>query len=152
LNKPLLVFATTIGVSLILYLRTFLNVFNPPFWGMNYSIWLMVLYTTYNFLIAIPIFAAYYFSAKKGKIKLEKSTIFALTLGLLVGNFVNQFNYNLLSNSLFVNTDIFNYLNWLSANIFFLFFPALAAILFAELRERNSNRLSIASNNPSTNS
>jgi hypothetical protein len=77
--------------------------------------------------------------AKKGKIKVEKTTVFALIVGLLFGNIFNQLFFDFQNNLFFLTSDIFNYLNYLSGNLFFLFFPALAAFLFVELREKKTN-------------
>jgi cation transport ATPase len=134
-KKPLLVFAVTIGGSFILYLAETLRVSLNTFSGFTYPYWALVLITLVNFLIALPVFASFYFLAKKGKIKAEKTIILALIFGLLVGNILNQMYFNLQTNLFFLNSDIFNYLNYLSGNLFFLFFPALAAFLFVELRE-----------------
>ena len=46
-----------------------------------------------NFLIVLPVFASFYFLAKKGKIKAEKTIVLALVLGLLVGNIFNQLSF-----------------------------------------------------------
>ena len=137
MKKQLLVFATTIVVSFILFLvtilRSYLTTFSYP--TLTYPLWALILYTLINFLIALPIFASFYFLAKKAKIAAEKNIVIALILGLLVGNIFNQLSYNFVVNSFFLTSDIFNYLNYLSANLFFLFFPALTAFLFVELRE-----------------
>jgi len=133
----LLVFAATIGVSFILFLvtilRSYLTTFSYPY--LTYPLWALILYTLVNFLIVIPVFFPFYFLAKRGKIKAEKTIVLTLILGLLVGNIFNQLSFNFQVNSFFLTSDIFNYLNYLSANLFFLFFPALAAFLFVELRE-----------------
>ena len=92
-----------------------------------------------GFLIALPVFASFYFLAKKGKIKVEKTTVLALIFGLLFGNIFNQLSFDFQNNLFFLTSDIFNYLNYLSGNLFFLFFPALAAFLFVELREKKTN-------------
>jgi hypothetical protein len=113
-------------------LRSSLTTFS----GFIYPYWALVLYTLVNFLIALPVFASFYFLATKGKIKAEKTTILALIFGLLVGNLFNQLTFDFQDNIFFLNSDIFNYLNYLSTNLFFLFFPALAALLFVELREK----------------
>jgi hypothetical protein len=138
MKKQLLVFAVTIGVSFILFLvttmRSYLTTFAYPY--LTYPYWALVLITLVNFLIALPIFASFYFLAKKGKIKAERTTILTLILGLLVGNIFNQLSFNFQANSFILTSDIFNYLNYLSANLFFLFFPALTAFLFVELREK----------------
>jgi hypothetical protein len=137
MKKQLLVFAVTIGVSFILFLvtrmRSYLTTFAYP--HLAYPYWALVLITLVNFLIALPIFASFYFLAKKGKIKAERTIILTLILGLLVGNIFNQLSFNFQANSFILTSDIFNYLNYLSANLFFLFFPALTAFLFVELRE-----------------
>ena len=137
MKKQLLVFAVTIGVSFILFLvtrmRSYLTTFAYPY--LTYPYWALVLITLVNFLIALPIFASFYFLAKKGKIKAERTIILTLILGLLVGNIFNQLSFNFQANSFILTSDIFNYLNYLSANLFFLFFPALTAFLFVELRE-----------------
>lgn len=138
MKKPLLVFAATIGVSFILYLaqilRSYLTTFAYPY--LTYPYWALVLYTLINFLIVLPaVFAPFYFLAKKEKIKAEKTIVLALTLGLLLGNIFNQLFYNFQLNSFSPTSDVFNYLNYLSVNLFFLLFPALTAFLFVELRE-----------------
>ena len=127
----------TIGVSFILHLaailRSYLTTFTYP--TLTYPYWALVLITLVNFLIVLPVFASFYFLATKGKIKAEKTIVLALTLGLLVGNLFNQWSFDFQDNSSFLTSDIFNYLNYLSANLFFLFFPALTPFLFVELRE-----------------
>lgn len=137
-KKPLLVFAATIGVSFSLFLsemlRSSLTTFSMLTYH-TYPYWALVLITLVNFLIALPVFASFYFLAKKGKIKAEKTIILTLIFGLLVGNIFNQLSFDFRDNLFFLNSDIFNYLNYLSGNLFFLFFPALAAFLFVELRE-----------------
>ena len=142
MKKQLLVFAATIGLSFILrlvtILRSYLTTFSYPY--LTYPLWALILNTLVNFLIALPVFASFYFLAKKAKIKAEKNIVLALILGLLVGNIFNQLSYNFVVNSFFLTSDIFNYLNYLSANLFFLFFPALTAFLFVELRE-NKQRI-----------
>jgi hypothetical protein len=148
-KKPLLVLAATIGVFFILFLAEMLRSSLTTFSGLTYPFWALVLYTLVNFLIALPVFASFYFLAKKGKIKAEKTTVLALIFGLLVGNLFNLLSFDFQNNLFFLNSDIFNYLNWLSGNVFFLFFPALAAILFAELRKKQIACLSLP--NPSTN-
>jgi hypothetical protein len=137
MKKQLLVFAATIGVSFILFLvtilRSYLTTFSYP--HLTYPLWALVLVTLVNFLIALPVFASFYFLAKKGKIKAEKNIILTLILGLLVGNIFNQLVFDAQGNLFFLRSDIFNYLNYLSADLFFLFFPDLTAFLFVELRE-----------------
>ena len=137
MKKQLLVFAAAVGVSFILFLvtilRSYLTTFSYPY--LTYPLWALILYTLVNFLIVIPVFFPFYFLAKRGKIKAEKTIVLTLILGLLVGNIFNQLSFNFQVNSFFLTSDIFNYLNYLSANLFFLFFPALAAFLFVELRE-----------------
>jgi hypothetical protein len=142
MKKPLLVFAAAIGVSFILFLaqilRSHLTTFSYPY--LTYPFWALVSYTLINFLIVLPaVFAQFYFLARKGKIKAEKTTVLALILGLLVGNIFNQLSFDFQVNSFFLTSDIFNYLNYLSANLFFLFFPAIVAFLFVELRENKQN-------------
>ena len=137
MKKPPLVFAVTIGVSFILFFVKILRNYLTTFSGFTYPFWALVLYSLTNFLIVLPIVvASFYFLAKKGKIKAEKTIVLALILGLLVGNIFNQWSYDFQNNLFFVTSDIFNYLNYLSANFFFLFFPAIAIFLFVELRER----------------
>jgi hypothetical protein len=138
LKKLLLVFAATIGVSFILRLvaifRSSLTTFAYPY--LNYPFWALVLLPLINFLVVLPaVFAPFYFLAKEGKIKAQKATVVALMLGLSVGNIFNQWSYDFQTKLSFLTSDIFNYLNYLSANLFFLFFPAFAAFLFVELRE-----------------
>ena len=138
MKKPLSVFAATIGVSFILFLarmlRSYLTTFDYRYVG--YPFWALVLYALINFLIVLPsVFVPFYFLAKKGKIKAEKPIVLALILGLLVGNLFNQLSFDFQVNLFFLNSDIFNYLNYLSVNFFFLLFPALTAFLFFELRE-----------------
>jgi hypothetical protein len=134
-KETLLVFAATIGVSFILFLAEMLRYSITTFSGLTYPYWALVLTTIVGFLIALPVFASFYFLAKKGKIKAEKTIVLALIFGLLVGNIFNQLSFDFRDNLFFLNSDIFNYLNYLSGNLFFLFFPALAAFLFVELRE-----------------
>jgi hypothetical protein len=137
MKKPLLAFAVTIGVSFILLLVKILRSYLTTFSGFTYPYWALVLYSLINFLIVLPVvFASFYFLAKKGKIKAEKTIVLALILGLLVGNIFNQWSFDFQNNLFFLTSDIFNYLNYLSANFFFLFFPAIVAFLFVELRER----------------
>ena len=137
MKKPPLVFAFTIGVSFILFFVKILRNYLTTFSGFTYPFWALVLYSLTNFLIVLPIVvASFYFLAKKGRIKAEKTIVLALILGLLVGNIFNQWSYDFQNNLFFVTSDIFNYLNYLSANFFFLFFPAIAVFLFVELRER----------------
>ena len=142
MKKQLWVFAATIGVCFILrlatILRSSLTTFSYP--NLDYPLWALVLITLVNFLIALPVFSAFYFLAKKGKIKAEKNMILALILGLLVGNIFNQLSFDFQVNSFFLTSDIFNYLNHLSANLFFLFFPALTAFLLVELRENKETK------------
>ena len=138
MKKPLLVFAATIGVSFILFLtrmlQSYLTTFEYRYVG--YPFWALVSYTSINFLIVLPaVFVPYYVMAEKGKIKAEKPIVIALILGLLVGNFFNQLSFDFQAGLLFLNSDIFNYLNYLSVNLFFLLFPALTAFLLVELRE-----------------
>ena len=141
MKKPLLVFATTIGVSFILFLaQKMLRSSLTTFSGFTYPFWALVSYTLVGFLIALPVFASFYFLAKKGKIKVEKTIVLALIFGLLVGNIFNQLSFNFQDNLFFLTSDIFNYLNYLSGNLFFLFFPALAAFLFVELREKENKQ------------
>jgi hypothetical protein len=139
MKKPLLVFSTTIGVSFILFLaQKMLRSSLTTFSGLTYPYWALVLYTLVGFLIALPVFGSFYFLAKKGKIKVEKTIVLALIFGLLVGNIFNQLSFDFQDNVFFLTSDIFNYLNYLSGNLFFLFFPALAAFLFVELREKKT--------------
>jgi len=137
MKKQLLVFTVTISVSFILFLvtilRSYLTTFSYPY--LTYPLWALVLITLVNFLIVLPVFVSFYFLAKKGKIKAEKKIILTLILGLLVGNIFNQLSFDFQVNSFILTSDIFNYLNYLSANLFFLFFPALTAFLFVELRK-----------------
>ena len=138
MKKPLLVFAAMIGASFILFLarmlRSYLTTFDYRYVG--YPFWALVSYTSINFLIVLPaVFVPFYFLAEKGKIKTEKPNVLALILGLLIGNILNQLSLDFHVNSFFLTSDIFNYLNYLSFNLFFQFFPALAALLFVELRE-----------------
>jgi hypothetical protein len=139
MKKQLLVFATTIGVSFILFLvtilRSYLTTFSYPY--LTYPFWALVLGTLVNFLVVLPVFASFYFLARKGKIRVEKTVVLALVLGLLLGNIFNQLSFHFQVNSFFFTSDIFNYLNYLSTNLFFLFFPALTAFLFVELRENS---------------
>ena len=139
MKKPLLVFAATIGVSFILFLaqtlRSYLTTFES-YRYVTYPFWALVSYTSINFLIVLPaVFVPFYFLAKKGKIKAEKPIVLALILGLLIGNLFNQLSFDFQVNLFFLNSDIFNYLNSLSVNLFFLLFPALTAFLFVELKE-----------------
>jgi hypothetical protein len=142
MKKQLLVFAALIGVSFILrlatILRSFLTTFAYP--TLTYPLWALILITIVNFLIALPVFASFYFLAKKGKIKAEKNIVLVLILGLLVGNIFNQWSFDFQLNSFILTSDIFNYLNYLSANLFFLFFPALTAFLLVELRENKQTK------------
>ena len=137
MKKQLLVFTVTISVSFILFLvtilRSYLTTFSYPY--LTYPLWALVLITLVNFLIVLPVFVSFYFLAKKGKIKAEKNIVLVLILGLLVGNIFNQWSFDFQLNSFILTSDIFNYLNYLSANLFFLFFPALTAFLFVELRK-----------------
>lgn len=137
MKKPLLVFAATIGVSFVLFLVKILRSYLTTFSGLTYPFWALVLYPLINFLIVLPaVFVPFYFLAKKGKIKTEKTIVLALILGLLVGNIFNQWSFDFQDKLFFVTSDVFNYLNYLAANLFFLFFPAIAAFLFVELKER----------------
>ena len=143
MKKPLLVFAATIGASFILFLarmlRSYLTTFDYRYVG--YPFWALVLYALINFLIVLPsVFVPFYFLAKKGKIKAEKPIVLALILGLLVGNIFNQLSFDFQLNAFILTLDIFNYLNYLSANLFFLFFPALTAFLLVELRENKETK------------
>jgi hypothetical protein len=142
MKKQLLVFAATIGVSFILRLATILrsSLTTLSYPHLAYPLWALVLITLVNFLIALPVFASFYFLAKKGKIKAEKNMILALILGLLVGNIFNQLSFDFQLNAFILTLDIFNYLNYLSANLFFLFFPALTAFLLVELRENKDTK------------
>jgi hypothetical protein len=138
MKKPLSVFAATIGVSFILFLarmlRSYLTTFDYRYVG--YPSWALVSYTLINFLIVLPaVFIPFYFLAKKGKIKAEKPIVLALIIGLLAGNLFNQLSFDFQVDLFFLNSDIFNYLNYLSVNLFFLLFPALTAFLFVELKE-----------------
>ena len=136
MKKLLLVFAATIGVSLILFLVETLRRYLTTFPTLAYPFWALVLYTLINFLIVLPaVFVPFYFLAEKGKIKAEKTIVLALMLGLLLGNLFNQLSFDFQVNLFFLNSDIFNYLNYLSVNLFFLLFPALTAFLLVELRE-----------------
>jgi len=76
------------------------------------------------------------FLGQKKRVKAEKTIVLVLILGLFVGNIFTQLSYDFQNNLFSVTSDIFNYLNYLSAKFFFLFFPAIAALLFVELRER----------------
>jgi hypothetical protein len=137
MKKLLLVFAAALGVSFVLFLVKILRSYLTTFSGLTYPFWALVLYSLINFLIVIPVvFVPFYFLAKKGKIKAEKAIVLALILGLLAGNIFNQWSFDFQDRLFFVTSDVFNYLNYLSANFFFLFFPAIAAFLFVELKER----------------
>ena len=136
MKKPPLVFAFTIGVSFILFFVKILRNYLTTFSGFTYPFWALVLYSLTNFLIILPIVvASFYFLAKKGKIKAEKPIVLALIIGLLAGNLFNQLSFDFQVDLFFLNSDIFNYLNYLSVNLFFLLFPALTAFLLVELRE-----------------
>ena len=83
-------------------------------------------------------FAIFYFLAIHFKIKASKTTIIALFLGVILG----PESLMLLDILLYGNTSgIYSVVATVSAvsGVFQFFFPALSAILFAELKEKRSS-------------
>jgi len=99
------------------------------------------------FLVSVfAAFALFYFLGKKTKIYVVKSVTLALFTGLLIGILVGD----LITVTLFyifsggfswvASIDVYiSDISELLSRAFELFFPALVALLFVELRERNSH-------------
>jgi Na+/H+-translocating membrane pyrophosphatase len=149
LKKSLIVFAVALALSLVLILLSLLGGMimiiyaSPSLVGtMNNAFSLL-----YLLVSVFAAFAVFYYLGRKTKIKVVKSITLALFFGLLVGVLVG---YLILFISLtFISNASFSWVTSIKANIsdisgllnpvFELFFPALAALLFVDLRERNSH-------------
>ena len=137
MKKPLLVFAASIGTSLILYLVAVLQGHFYTVWETTFNYWAVLLQPLLTFIISIPVaFVCFYTLARKEKIEVRKINILFLIVGILVGNIVFLWSVNFSRNLAYLNMDVYYYVNYLSANFVLLFFSAIAAFSLAELKEK----------------
>ncbi|HEX7482750.1 MAG TPA: hypothetical protein VF350_04730 [Candidatus Bathyarchaeia archaeon] len=82
-------------------------------------------------------FAVFYFIAKKIKIQVVKSTTVALLLGVFLGSAI-PYVLSIVAYHTYLAVYLSLVAGSLLSSIFRYFFPALTAMLFAELREKKS--------------
>jgi membrane-associated HD superfamily phosphohydrolase len=156
LKKSLIVFAVALALSLVLILLSLLGgiiIMSSVSSASIYASPSLVdtINNAFSFLyLLVSVFAAFamfYYLGRKTKIKVVKSITLALFFGLLVGVLVG---YLILVISLtFISNVGFSWVAYIEGYIsdisgllspvFELFFPALVALLFVDLRERNSH-------------
>ena len=94
--------------------------------------------TSFSLVGLAVLFVVFYFLGNRGKILVTKSTIIAVLLGAILGSVTPH-----LVSILAYNSHLEVYLSLIAgyavSSVFVFFFPALTALLFAELREKKSN-------------
>jgi len=138
-KKSLLVFCVALALSigftfLLLLMRAVFSVALQS--NIAESLSVSTLINAFVDLLGLAVFfVVFYFMAKVNKISAVKSTITAMLLGVILGSAILY----LVSMPIYRTTPIV-YLNFAANsslfNVFGLFLPALAALLFAELREK----------------
>jgi hypothetical protein len=135
MNKTPLVFAVALALPLGLLLfsySSYLVHLSFPSISSSFDQAFSLLY----YLVSIfGSFALFYFLGRTAKIKVVEYVILALFSGLLVGNLVSSVFLNLYSLSYLVSYLEDKILSIIDI-VFRLFFPALAALLFVELRAK----------------
>ncbi len=155
MKKSLIVFVVALALSLVLILLSLLGVIimSSVSSASIYASPSLVdtINNAFSFLyLLVSVFAAFamfYYLGRRTKIKVVKSTTLALFFGLLVGvlvgylilvvslTFIFNADFSWVANIEGYISDISGLLN----PVLELFFPALVALLFVDLRERNSH-------------
>ena len=150
-----MVFAVALALSLVLILFSLLGAIIVMSSVSSASIYASpslanTINNAFSFLyLLVSVFAAFgmfYYLGRKTKIKVVKSVTLALFFGLLVGVLVGYLilvvSLTLIANASFSwVANIEGYISDVSGllrSVFELFFPALVALLFVDLKERNS--------------
>jgi hypothetical protein len=156
LKKSLIIFAVAFALPMVLALLSLLGLFiivtsstssssilsSPSLLDAENQAFSLV-----YFLVSVfAAFALFYFLGKKIKINVVKSVTLALFIGLLIGILVGDLMtvtlFYVFSGGFSWVASIEVYISDISgllSRAFELFFPALVALLFVELRERNSH-------------
>ena len=156
MKKSLIIFAVAFALPMVLALLYLLGFFimiasstssssilgYPSFLNAESQAFSLV----YFFVNVFAAFALFYFLGKKIKINVVKSITLALfiglLLGLLVGDLITVTSFYIFSGgfSWIASTEAYiSDISGLLSRAFELFFPALVALLFVELRERSSH-------------
>jgi len=156
LKKSLIVFAVAFALPMVLALLSLLGFFiiitsstssssiltSPSLLDTESQAFSLV----YFFVSVFASFALFYFLGKKIKINVVKSITMALFIGLLIGILVGDLitvtSFYIFSGGFSWVASIEAYISDISglfSRAFELFFPALVALLFVELRERSSH-------------
>ena len=107
--------------------------------GIAESLSFNTLISTFFSLVGLAFsFAMFYFLGKRSKIFAVKSTILAVLLGAILGSVALFFASALLYRS-YLEVYLSLAAGSAVSSIFAFFFPALTALLFAELKENKSN-------------
>ncbi|MGE5574784.1 MAG: hypothetical protein ACM3UL_01490 [Ignavibacteria bacterium] len=141
MKKSLIVFIVAFGLSIAL---TFLPLVPKTVVSQSSiagSISVNTLFSLFFGLVGLALFfAVFYFLANNNKIPVSKSTIIALLLGVTIGSAIvyllNVFLYQSyvgLYLSMAVNSSV--------SGVFQFFFPALTALMYAELRETRNQTI-----------
>ena len=155
MKKSLIIFAVAFALPMVLALFSLLGLFiiisTPPSSILSSPSLLDTENQAFSlayFLVSVfAAFALFYFLGKKIKINVVKSITLALFIGLLIGILVGDL---ITVTSLYILSGGFSWvasievyisdISVLLSRAFELFFPALVALLFVELRERNSRK------------
>jgi len=138
LQKSLIGFAVAFGLSAMFSLLSlmlqigFLTSISPN--NVNSISAIVNLTSAFFYLVVFAsFFVVFYFLAKVGQMKVGKVIFFALFIGVLLGRVVI---YQLLQ---VLSLLYLNIAGLLATSIFMYFMPALAGLLFVQLRENKSN-------------
>ena len=155
MKKSLIVFVVALALSLVLILLSLLgDIIMSSLLSASIYVSPSLVDTinkAFSFLyLLVSVFAAFavfYYLGRKTKIKVVKSITLALFFGLLIGVIAGNlifvisisFIFNVgFSSAAYIEVYISDISGLFSA-VFELFFPALVALLFVNLRERNSH-------------
>ncbi len=155
LKKSLIIFVVAISLPLVLVLLSFLEFTIITYFTSPASISAFPslmdteskAFSLLNLLVGtFGAFALFYFLGIKTKTKVVKSVTLALFIGLLVGLLVGEV---ITVASIYIFYGVFSWvpsielyivdISGLLSGVFGLFFPALVALLFVDLRERKSH-------------
>jgi hypothetical protein len=150
LKKSLIVFfvaiALYIGLSFLSAFVTSLRseIFSNSLNVSSSGVLLQAAYgVVFSLIEVVVVFSVFYYLGKRAKIQVVKSTTLALIFGLLIGSFILL---AISAVSIYSSVQGFSYI-WLtfssilgfaSSTFFYLFFPALSALMFAKLNVKNS--------------
>ena len=141
MKKSLTVFAVAVGLTV---LSIFLGVIRSVLFSLSqYNLGMAAVSSLLFSLVDIcVVFGLFFFLGKRTKIKVSKSITLALLVAVLIGTLIFVLpigSYSLPFGVTFLEEYFYILTDSVIGSFLQVFFPALAALLFAELREKNSN-------------